>query len=114
MGAGKAVFDVQPMRLSEILTPLRNELSPVAAARGIELRIAEQDQQEIFQEFKRVDASSIDTGLGLGLVFVERACKGLDHPFDLPDAFLLDYRLGSGINGVELFGELNKIWACDC
>lgn len=39
LDAGKAVFDVQPLRLSEIFAPLRNELMPVATQKGIDLRI---------------------------------------------------------------------------
>ncbi|MEL6467248.1 MAG: PAS-domain containing protein [Pseudomonadota bacterium] len=45
--------------------------------------IAEQDQQVIFQEFKQLGQSSVDSGLGLGLAIVERACKSLAHPLDL-------------------------------
>ncbi len=43
LDAGKAVFDVQPLRLSEIFLPLRNELSPLAQQKGIELRIVDSD-----------------------------------------------------------------------
>lgn len=41
LDAGKAVFDVQPLRLSEIFVPLRTELMPSAQAKGIDLRIME-------------------------------------------------------------------------
>ncbi len=39
LDAGKAVFDVQPLRLSEIFLPLRNEMMPVAEQKGIDLTI---------------------------------------------------------------------------
>ena len=39
LDAGKAVFDVQPLRLSEIFVPLRNELMPVAEQKGIDLKV---------------------------------------------------------------------------
>lgn len=45
--------------------------------------IAHEDQQTIFKEFERLSPSNSDTGLGLGLSIVERACKGLDHPLSL-------------------------------
>ena len=139
LDAGKAVFRVQPMRLSDVLSPLQNELAPVAAAKGIDLRvvncaltvrsdpgylrrivqnlltnairytdqgrvllgvrragsfarievwdtgrgIAADNQQAVFQEFNRLDASNANTGLGLGLAIVERACRGLGHRLDL-------------------------------
>lgn len=139
LDAGKAVFDVQPLRLSEIFVPLRTELLPLAQQKGIDLRIldcgltvqsdpgylrrivqnlltnairytdqgrvlagvrrvgdtarievwdtgrgiAHQDQQTIFREFERLSPSNADTGLGLGLSIVERACTGLDHPLHL-------------------------------
>ena len=139
LDAGKAVFEVQPLRLADIFTPLRNELTPLAQAKGIDLRImdcsltvqsdpgylrrivqnlatnairytdtgrvllgvrrlggvarievwdtgigiAQEDQQTIFREFERLSPTHSDTGLGLGLAIVERACKGLDHPFSL-------------------------------
>ena len=41
LDAGKAVFDVQPLRLSEIFEPLRNELMPLAQQKGIDLRIVD-------------------------------------------------------------------------
>ncbi|MGB0506446.1 MAG: ATP-binding protein [Pikeienuella sp.] len=40
--------------------------------------IAKEDQQSIFQEFKRIDGSST-SATGLGLAIVERACNRLDH-----------------------------------
>lgn len=53
--------------------------------------IAEEDQDEIFKEFKRLETnSSASEGLGLGLAIVERACQRLDHPLGL------DSRLGQG------------------
>jgi signal transduction histidine kinase len=39
LDAGKAVFEVQPIRMSQIFDPLRNELTPLADQKGIELRI---------------------------------------------------------------------------
>ena len=41
LDAGKAVFDVQPVRLSAIFGPLRDELTPVATAKGLSLTIIE-------------------------------------------------------------------------
>lgn len=139
LDSGKAVFDVQPLHLSDIFVPLRNELMPLAQQKGIELRIldcgltvasdpgylrrivqnlitnairytdqgrvlvgirrmenaarievwdtgrgiAHEDQQTIFREFERLSPDNSDTGLGLGLSIVERACNGLDHPLSL-------------------------------
>ncbi|MFW2544415.1 PAS-domain containing protein [Primorskyibacter sp. 2E107] len=46
--------------------------------------IAEEDQNTIFEEFKRLDANASDNdGLGLGLAIVERACARLGHPLGL-------------------------------
>jgi signal transduction histidine kinase/CheY-like chemotaxis protein len=46
--------------------------------------IAEEDQQTIFEEFKRLDPkASANEGLGLGLAIVERACTRLGHDLDL-------------------------------
>jgi signal transduction histidine kinase/ActR/RegA family two-component response regulator len=45
--------------------------------------IGQKDQQTIFKEFERLSPDNSDTGLGLGLSIVERACKGLDHPLSL-------------------------------
>ena len=45
--------------------------------------IAKEDQQSIFQEFKRIDDSHAEAGLGLGLAIVEQACRSLDHPLRL-------------------------------
>jgi len=39
LDAGKAVFDKQSLRLSEIFVPLRTELVPLAQQKGIDLRI---------------------------------------------------------------------------
>ena len=39
LDAGKAVFDVQPVALSAILRPLRDELTPMALAKGLDLTI---------------------------------------------------------------------------
>lgn len=139
LDSGKAIFDVQPVRLNAILGPLADELTPVALAKGVDLRvietsltvesdpgylrrilqnlisnavrytktgkvlvgvrrygasarlevwdtgdgIAEEDQKLIFQEFKRLPSSSRETGLGLGLAIVERACANLGHPLGL-------------------------------
>lgn len=139
LDADQAVFDVKPIRMSAILGPLRDELTPVARAKGLDLRIrncdltvlsdpgylrrivqnlvsnairytdqgkvlvgvrrigdtarvevrdtgcgiAREDQESIFQEFKRVDTRNAAPGLGLGLAIVERACKSLDHPLRL-------------------------------
>ncbi|MEP1201297.1 MULTISPECIES: PAS-domain containing protein [Rhodobacterales] len=41
LDAGKAVFEVQPLQLSEIFVPLRNELMPLAQHKGVDLRIVE-------------------------------------------------------------------------
>ncbi|RLJ58904.1 signal transduction histidine kinase [Litoreibacter meonggei] len=43
LDAGKAVFNVQQLGLSRIFGPLRDELSPLAAKKGIELRIVDSD-----------------------------------------------------------------------
>lgn len=139
LDADKAVFDVQPLRLSQVLTPLRNELTPAARQKGNRLTvidsgltvlsdpgylrrivqnllvnairytdggrilagvrrrghvarievwdtgcgIAPEDQTTIFREFERLSPTKADMGLGLGLAIVERACKGLDHDFNL-------------------------------
>ncbi|MEP4194907.1 MAG: PAS-domain containing protein [Aliishimia sp.] len=139
LDAGKAVFKVQSLHLSDVFGPLRNELAPVAAAKGVDLRmlgsslnvrsdpaylrrivqnllsnairytetgrvlvgvrrvgasarievwdtgcgIPEEDQTNIFQEFRRLQPNAPDTGLGLGLAIVERACKGLGHDLSL-------------------------------
>lgn len=139
LDAGKAVFDVQPLPLSKIFEPLRNELMPLARQKGIDLTIldcslvvesdpgylrrivqnlltnairytdegrvlvgvrragsaarievwdtgrgiAHADQITIFKEFERLSPDNADTGLGLGLSIVERACKGLDHSLSL-------------------------------
>ncbi|WP_058247140.1 PAS-domain containing protein [Tropicibacter naphthalenivorans] len=46
--------------------------------------IAEEDQNTIFEEFKRLDTrASRNEGLGLGLAIVERACARLGHPMGL-------------------------------
>ncbi|MBP0482089.1 PAS domain-containing hybrid sensor histidine kinase/response regulator [Sagittula salina] len=46
--------------------------------------IAEEDQNTIFEEFRRLDsAASPNEGLGLGLAIVERACARLGHPLGL-------------------------------
>ncbi|WP_299707360.1 PAS-domain containing protein [uncultured Tateyamaria sp.] len=139
LDAGKAVFDVQPISLTEIFDPLRDELAPSARAKGLAFNlihsgltvvsdpgylrrivqnllsnairytetgrilagvrrvgdfarievwdsgcgIAEEDQQTIFQEFKQLGFGAANSGLGLGLAIVERACKGLGHPLEL-------------------------------
>lgn len=142
LDAGKAVFDVQPVPLSAILQPLRDELTPMAVAKGLDLTIidsslfvvsdpgylrrimqnlignairytetgrvvagvrrvgesarievwdtgpgiAENDRSTIFQEFKRLNRTSTNDGLGLGLAIVERAAKGLQHELKLESA----------------------------
>ncbi len=139
LDAGKAVFKVQPVRLNDIFSPLRDELAPVAEAKGIALRIVESslfvksdagylrrivqnllsnairytesgrvllgawrvgevarievwdtgrgiplaDQETVFREFHRLSPGSGETGLGLGLAIVERACRGLGHGLGL-------------------------------
>jgi CheY-like chemotaxis protein len=139
LDSGKAVFDVQALRLADIFVPLRNELITLAQEKGIDLTIVDtgltvesdpgylrrivqnlitnairytdygrvlvgirragtaarievwdtgrgialEDQQTIFREFERISPNNADTGLGLGLSIVERACKGLDHPLSL-------------------------------
>ncbi|PUB16336.1 hybrid sensor histidine kinase/response regulator [Yoonia sediminilitoris] len=139
LDAGKAVFDIRNVPLSAILKPLRDELTPVAAAKGLELTIMDCDlrvvsdpgylrrilqnlignairytqtgkvlvgvrrnggsarvevwdtgpgiaahnRKTIFQEFARLDATSTNDGLGLGLAIVERAAKGLGHDLSL-------------------------------
>ena len=46
--------------------------------------IAEEDQNTIFEEFRRLDTkASNNDGLGLGLAIVERACARLGHPLGL-------------------------------
>jgi CheY-like chemotaxis protein len=46
--------------------------------------IAEEDQNAIFEEFRRLDATrGTSEGLGLGLAIVERACARLGHPLGL-------------------------------
>ncbi|WP_299655730.1 PAS-domain containing protein [uncultured Tateyamaria sp.] len=139
LDAGHAVFDVQPISLTEIFDPLRDELAPSARAKGLDFTlvhsgltvlsdpgylrrivqnllsnairytengrilagvrrvgdfarievwdtgcgIAELDQDTIFQEFKQLGSGAANSGLGLGLAIVERACKGLRHPLEL-------------------------------
>ncbi|MFQ6549125.1 PAS-domain containing protein [Aestuariibius sp. 2305UL40-4] len=39
LDSGKAAFEIRPTPLSAILQPLRNELGPVAAAKGLDLRV---------------------------------------------------------------------------
>ncbi|MEL7081074.1 MAG: PAS-domain containing protein [Pseudomonadota bacterium] len=43
LDAGKAVFDIQSVRLSAILGPLRDELTPMAERKGITLRVLNSD-----------------------------------------------------------------------
>lgn len=46
--------------------------------------IAEEDQNAIYEEFRRLDTkASSNEGLGLGLAIVERACARLGHPLGL-------------------------------
>ena len=47
------------------------------------LGIAKGDQHRIFEEFQRLAPSSADQGMGLGLSFVERACRQLGHKLQL-------------------------------
>lgn len=139
LDADKVEFDIRPLRLSQILTPLRSELTPIADQKGNLLTvldssltvlsdpgylrriiqnllvnairytdggrvlvgvrrkeniarievwdtgrgIALEDQATIFREFERLSPTKSDMGLGLGLSIVERACKGLEHDFNL-------------------------------
>jgi len=139
LDSARPSFDIQPVSLNAILEPLKDELTPVARNKGIDLQvvtcgltvrsdpgylrritqnlisnairytesgrvlvgvrrqgdtarmeiwdtgrgIADADQKTIFQEFKRLDAASSASGLGLGLAIVERACKSLKHPLNL-------------------------------
>ena len=140
---GQAALTIEPISLRPLLDQLRDEFTPVAEAKGIELiirtaratvvsdriylrrilanlisnairytdrgrvlvvarprpdrqliqvrdtgrGIAEADQQDIFQEFKRLDAkASAAEGLGLGLAIVERAASLLGHRLDLRSA----------------------------
>lgn len=41
LDADKAVFEVQPIKLSQIFDPLRNEMTPLAQAKGIDLRVVD-------------------------------------------------------------------------
>lgn len=41
LDAGKAIFEVQPLHLSDVFVPLHNELMPLAQQKGIDLRIVE-------------------------------------------------------------------------
>lgn len=41
LDSNEAVFDIKPVRLSALLRPLRDELTPVAMAKGLDLRILE-------------------------------------------------------------------------
>ncbi|WP_298261759.1 PAS-domain containing protein [uncultured Litoreibacter sp.] len=41
LDAGKAVFNVHPIGLAQIFAPLRDELTPYALAKGVELRIVD-------------------------------------------------------------------------
>ncbi|HHS89127.1 MAG TPA: response regulator [Rhodobacteraceae bacterium] len=54
------------------------------------LGIAESDQERVFEEYFRLDNTDMDQGVGLGLSFVERACKQLGHRFQMQS------RLGRG------------------
>ncbi|PWR02644.1 hybrid sensor histidine kinase/response regulator [Meridianimarinicoccus roseus] len=140
LDSGSAQFDFRDVALNEVLLPLRDELAPLAASKGLDLRVVpsrlsvrsdpsylrrilqnlmgnalrytergkvlvgvrrmrdavrlevwdtgigirEEDQELIFQEFQRLDASaSANEGLGLGLAIVERACARLGHPLGL-------------------------------
>ena len=139
LDAGQAVFDIQPISLTEVFNPLRDELAPSARAKGVDFTlvhsgltvvsdpgylrrivqnllsnairytdtgrvlagvrrvgdfarsevwdtgcgIAEHHQETIFQEFKQLRSGGTNSGLGLGLAIVERACKGLRHPLEV-------------------------------
>lgn len=160
LDADRVEFDVQPLRLSQVLTPLRNELTPSAELKGNSLTvldssltvlsdpgylrrivqnlltnairytdqgrilvgvrrkpgcarmevwdtgrgIAQGDQATIFKEFERLSPSKGDTGLGLGLAIVERACKGLGHTIHLSSepgtgsCFSLDIPIAEGVD----------------
>jgi CheY-like chemotaxis protein len=45
--------------------------------------IPQDQQQNIFSEFYRLDHSDHSGGLGLGLAIVDRLCRLLDHPIEL-------------------------------
>ncbi|QFT59955.1 Sensory/regulatory protein RpfC [Sulfitobacter sp. THAF37] len=142
LDAHRPTFDIQPVKLAAVLGPLRDELTPVAQAKGIDLRvvksglsvrsdpgylrrivqnlvsnavrytqtgkvlvgvrhrgelaqvqvwdtgpgIAEDDQEAIFHEFRRLSADQAEHSLGLGLAIVERACTSLGHRLGLSSA----------------------------
>ena len=45
--------------------------------------IAKKDHRRIFEEFQRLDIGDADRGMGLGLSFVDRACRQLEHRLHL-------------------------------
>jgi CheY-like chemotaxis protein len=82
LDAGKAVFDVQPLRLSEIFEPLRNELMPVAEEKGLDLRIldcgltVESDPGYLRRIVQNLLANALRyTDKGRVLVGVRRTCN---------------------------------------
>ncbi len=139
LDAGKAVFDIQTIALTEIIDPLRDEVSQIAREKRVAFTfvhsslsvvsdpsylrrivrnllsnavrytergrvlagvrrvgdharievwdtgcgIARKDQEAIFREFNQINPNPTNSGLGLGLAIVERACKSLDHPLEL-------------------------------
>ncbi|AXX96671.1 hybrid sensor histidine kinase/response regulator [Profundibacter amoris] len=52
--------------------------------------IAQKDHNRVFEEFQRLANDGADQGMGLGLSFVERACRQLNHEL------LLDSKPGQG------------------
>lgn len=68
--------------------------------------ISEEDQNVIFEEFRRLGArASASEGMGLGLAIVERACAHLGHPLSLRSelgrgtGFFVDVELGDAGGG---------------
>lgn len=140
LDSGQANLHLSTVSLDRLLSQLRDELAPTAAAKGLDLRvlrtdadvqsdatylrrilqnlmsnavrytnqgrilvgarrlrksvrvevwdtgpgIAEEEQELIFGEFQRLNATaSAADGMGLGLAIVDRACALLSHPLQL-------------------------------
>lgn len=137
--AGRAAVDLAEIDLGALLRQLADEFAPVAARKGLDLRIvptsaqvrsdptycrrilqnllsnairytpsgkvvvgvrrqratvrvevwdtgpgiAAEDQEAMFQEFKRGTGQGATEGLGLGLAIVDRACATLGHPLSM-------------------------------